>query len=580
MKKIVILLALALNTLAASTQVPNSFNYQAVIRNADGTVKANTSVSVQISILQGSVSGSDVYQEIHNTTTNSLGLVVLEIGDGVSSQSFLDIDWGNGPYFISTTVNGASMGVTQLLSVPYALYSESSSSVDYVDYNDISNKPSSFNPSYHTHTELEIADLKHYTDSDIDGNESAFSGWDKDSSDDFDGDFNSLKNRPDVSSFISEEVDPLFSSHVSSGILQSDISNWNLALSWGNHSLAGYLQAEEDGSITNEIQDLNLVEDELSISSDLSTVDLSKYLDNTDNQGLILNSDILTIENGTGNVDLSNYIDDADPDPLNEIQDLQLSENILSITGNATPAELSLIPYLDNTDNQNLSLSDNNLAISGGNNVDLSGYVYNEGNGIDISAENTISIHLDGNQPGDILFFQGSEWSRLPKGQDGQVLTMNNDLPSWQDPPIHYLGEEFCGGIVVSLSADKKHGTVVSIEPISEQPGGAIWGPAVTVGNPPIVTGATSTSDGMSNTLLIVSVLGDNGGVPYAAKLCVDYRGGGYDDWYLPTYNQLIQLYYLSQVISPLTLPTTSFWSSAYSCDFGHSFLLKADSQS
>lgn len=45
---------------------------------------------------------------------------------------------------------------------------------------------------------------------------------------------------------------------------------------------------------------------------------------------------------------------DADADPLNEIQDLQLAGNDLTITDNGTPTTIDLSPYLDNTDEQNI----------------------------------------------------------------------------------------------------------------------------------------------------------------------------------------------------------------------------------
>lgn len=64
-----------------------------------------------------------------------------------------------------------------------------------------------------------------------------------------------------------------------------------------------------------------------------------------------------------------------------------------------------------------------------------------------------------------------------------------------------------------------------------------------------LISGATSVSDGAANTTAIVNALGNNGGVPYAAKLCSDYAvdafgnsctpgsAGCYDDWFLPAYN-------------------------------------------
>ena len=64
-----------------------------------------------------------------------------------------------------------------------------------------------------------------------------------------------------------------------------------------------------------------------------------------------------------------------------------------------------------------------------------------------------------------------------------------------------------------------------------------------------LAPGATSTTDGASNTAIIVSFLGNNGGTPYAAKLCndfeVDSQGNTpcefgntcYNDWFLPAGN-------------------------------------------
>lgn len=63
-------------------QVPDAFNYQAVVRNSSGEVIANQNVSFRISILQGSESGAVLYSETHTVSTNAFGLVNLKIGDG------------------------------------------------------------------------------------------------------------------------------------------------------------------------------------------------------------------------------------------------------------------------------------------------------------------------------------------------------------------------------------------------------------------------------------------------------------------------------------------------------------------
>jgi uncharacterized protein (TIGR02145 family) len=130
MKTLISLFALSFIAFTAIAQAPQKFSYQSVIRNSGNQLVANQSVGVKISILQGSATGIAVYAETHSPLTNANGLATLEIGGGaVLSGNFVNINWANGPYFIKTEtdLNGGSnyiiTNTTQLLSVPYALYS-------------------------------------------------------------------------------------------------------------------------------------------------------------------------------------------------------------------------------------------------------------------------------------------------------------------------------------------------------------------------------------------------------------------------------------------------------------------------
>lgn len=131
MKEIFAFLTIVLLALNMFAQVPEKMSYQAIVHNNNDQLVTNQIVGMQISILQGSTSGTPIYIERHFPTTNDNGLVSIIIGEGVIvSGSFTTIDWNNGTYFIKTEVDlngGANYtieGSNQILSVPYALHSK------------------------------------------------------------------------------------------------------------------------------------------------------------------------------------------------------------------------------------------------------------------------------------------------------------------------------------------------------------------------------------------------------------------------------------------------------------------------
>lgn len=135
MKQLLILAIILLSNIYILGQSPSKFSYQAIIRNSNNTLVSNQTIGLQISLLQGSANGTLVYSETQTPSSNSNGLISLEIGNGIVSSGDINIiNWENGPYFIQTEVDptgGNSYtinGTTQLLSVPYALHSKTASS--------------------------------------------------------------------------------------------------------------------------------------------------------------------------------------------------------------------------------------------------------------------------------------------------------------------------------------------------------------------------------------------------------------------------------------------------------------------
>jgi uncharacterized protein (TIGR02145 family) len=131
MKKIYSFLMSVLLAVSLMAQAPQSFNYQAVVRNADGEIIESTLVGMRISILQGSINGTVICTEEFSPTTNAFGLVTLAIGS-VNTSGFGAIDWSAGHYFVKVELDPAggtnytNMGTSQLISVPYALYAKTS----------------------------------------------------------------------------------------------------------------------------------------------------------------------------------------------------------------------------------------------------------------------------------------------------------------------------------------------------------------------------------------------------------------------------------------------------------------------
>lgn len=112
------------------------------------------------------------------------------------------------------------------------------------------------------------------------------------------------------------------------------------------------------------------------------------------------------------------------------------------------------------------------------------------------------------------------------------------------------LGQSFGGGIIFYIDGTGQHGLIAALNDIST---GIIWhnGNYVT-------TNATSLTDGFTNTNLIITAQGNT--AAYAAKLCKDYNGGGFNDWFLPSKDQLNRLYLQKALVG--NFANNSYWSS------------------
>ena len=476
MKKVFTIFVAVLLTASAFAQSPEKMSYQAVIRDVSDQLVINQDMGMQISILQGSASGTAVYVETQSPTSNANGLVSLEIGTGILvSGDFATIDWANDIYFIKTetdpTVAGGTTytitGTSQLLSVPYALHA---------------------------------------------------------------------KTANNITGTISE-TDPVFVASPANGITSTDITNWD-----------NKLDTEVDGDITNEIQDLQLVGNILTITNNgtATDIDLSAYLDNTDTQlteaevdGYVSNNGYSTTDTTLNEAEVDAFVSnngyltaEVDGDATNEIQDLS-SLATKTALGDSTAQVRSEIP-------------------------DVSGFLTSETDPVYTGSQ---ASAINGTVSGQMLYWNGTAWVTVATGLNGQLLKYKNGVPTWTDGNINDLsiGKSYQGGIIAyflisedpGYDANVRHGLIAAP---SDQSTSAEWG----------CYGATSGADGFAigtgnqNTIDIMAGCLTAG---IAARLCGDLVLGGYSDWYLPSKDELNKLYAM-KMLGFGGFANSNYWSS------------------
>ena len=106
-------------------------NFQGMARSAAGEPLANQKISLRLSVLINSESGTVEYSETKEATTSGQGVFSVVIGDGnilTKTGNFSDINWKNPVKFLKVELdpsggtNFALMGTSRLQAVPFAYY--------------------------------------------------------------------------------------------------------------------------------------------------------------------------------------------------------------------------------------------------------------------------------------------------------------------------------------------------------------------------------------------------------------------------------------------------------------------------
>ena len=141
---------------------------------------------------------------------------------------------------------------------------------------------------------------------------------------------------------------------------------------------------------------------------------------------------------------------------------------------------------------------------------------------------------------GEIQVYNGTAWTNMVGGAAAAATLV--------------IGQAYQGGKIAYIDSTGLHGLIAATE---DQSNAAKW-----FNGSNTVIGATGTAigTGLANTDAIIAKQATNYVVNYAAKICRDYRGGGYTDWYLPSKDELNQLFINKSVLGGFD--TYFYWSS------------------
>jgi hypothetical protein len=388
----VLLVFLFLSLISFGQSVPLGIFYQAVARDNFGKELASKEIDVKFSIISGNPLGTVVYQELHSkVVTSKYGVFSLIIGHGIPTGGIYgelsQIKWSQAYHYLKIEVKFENdfidMGTMQFLAVPYALYAQKSLEPGpqgvkgdtgpqglqgiqgqkgdpgnpASDDQTLSFNGNNLSISGGNTVNLSNLNIPHQlsifgdTLSIMGGNKVRLTNQIQDLQLDVNNKLKISKNASateiDLTRFLDDKQQLSFNS-----------ADSTLSITNGTTSV--------DLSIFNQSLSFNNTNNKLSLSGSLRQVDLGVF-----KQNLTYNNTtgILSISNGTG-ADLSLLKTD-------EIQDIHLTGNQLTIDKNSTSTGVDLSKYLDDKDNQTLSYNSttNTLSLTNGGSVNLTNLI-------------------------------------------------------------------------------------------------------------------------------------------------------------------------------------------------------------
>ena len=439
MRHLFTFLASVLITVSVWAQTPQKMSYQAVIRNSSDALVTNTQVGMQISILKGAADGTAVYTETQTPTTNANGLVSIEIGD---EAGFSIIDWTNDIYFIKTETdpeggtNYTITGVSQLLSVPYALHAKTAETVTGA----LDETDPLFSQS--TAKGITAADTARWnkasgSPAEIDP---VFAAWDKST-----GIQISTSQVSGLENYIDEESDPVFKNSFAAWIKESDIAKLqNLSGKNSgdetNASIKAKLGITTLSGVNTGDQDLSGLATKTALENSTAQLrseipDVSAFLtEETDPLFTGWDKDYADLTNTPTTITTAQ----ADAIVANTAKNSYPETDATKLAGIEDGAQVNVQADWDATTGDALILNKPDIPeaadgsetkVTAGTNVSVTG-AGTADSPYEISATGATGLPT-GTAPGQMQYWDGTKWVTVAAGNEGQVLTFTGGVPTW-----------------------------------------------------------------------------------------------------------------------------------------------------
>jgi|GEM_PF-2216186 len=178
-----------------SCQIPEKFQFQLIARDANGNIYTEEKIEIKINIVETEHNGYAPYIERHIVTTTNTGLANIIIGGGIVEKGSLkDVDWFNKANFLEIWINNNFTSSIQMVAVPYAMAVKKATFVNSTSYLDIKNRP---------RIPTDIVDLTDKNSILFDGDYNSLVNRPSI----FDGDYNNLSNKPVIPTDLSDLTD-------------------------------------------------------------------------------------------------------------------------------------------------------------------------------------------------------------------------------------------------------------------------------------------------------------------------------------------------------------------------------------